>query len=377
MSNKSPAQKSVYAAVQHMGGARSTRAASVRTCMKFIEFCQSTGSPIQHMKTVTFEQVQAFINFLKSPPPDSGRKALTTASLHNTVAQIRACMTALHGKPDQKGITAKNLGLPTRSRKGTKEPIPDEMFLDAVTKAELAGEVGFALVLRLERYFGHRSLEALMSGREIKKYITELEDGMRINQLSAMAPGDSVFPDLPVTDGAKSGRFRKTAFIAKYAVQSIKTLLDTLTYFNAHKFLVEGKKKGLKSCLARARYLAKKCGLVGKYSMHSIRYRYAEDKLIEYRDAGLDRLDAFRLVTAHLGHGETRANALIAGVYCQNAAKTFPKMPRKRDLSVPVEQLTAMLNAAYAAKPYPEPEPALRTCAPDQIPPNQASSGGV
>lgn len=72
--------------------------------------------------------------------------------------------------------------------------------------------------------------------------------------------------------------------------------------------------------------------------------------MVEYRDAGYDKNEAFVLVTKHLGRGATRANALIAGLYCQTVAKTFTRMPKKRKLEDAIAWLQMLLDTVYASE---------------------------
>ena len=85
-----------------------------------------------------------------------GRKPLSTASLHNLLGSLRRARSALKGDLDGLGITAENLGLPSKSGLGTKLPATDEVFVRAVEIAKALGVVGFAIVLKIQRYFGHR-----------------------------------------------------------------------------------------------------------------------------------------------------------------------------------------------------------------------------
>lgn len=346
MSLKTIAKRSVVRANNFLSGAKSSKYARKKTCVSLIQYCASMKQPLATIKDVSFVQVQGFIAFKQNPPATSARKELTVASLHNVVSHIRSAMKALNGDPDAFGITAKNLGLPPKLRLGTKEPIPNVVFFKAIAIAEAAGLKGYAILLKIERYFGHRGQEALMSTRQIQDYIAELSDCIRISSTDISAPGGFLLPEMQITDGTKGGKPRVTAPIVKYAKESLETLLEAATYLETHKFLIEAKKDGLKSARSLMHRNAIKCGLTGKYAPHSLRYRYASDKVVELRDAGWSAQDTFVLVTRYLGHGPTRANVLIRKVYCKEVAPTFPKKA-KPDRSADVAALKALIEAAF------------------------------
>lgn len=245
------------------------------------------------------------------------------------------------------GIAAQDLGLPPRPRHGTKLPITDEVFFQAIAIAEAMEELDYSILLRIERYFGYRGQESLMSAVEVQKYAADLADLVRIGDLDLAASGGCVLPELPIIDGSKSGKPRVTASIAKHLKESLETIVLALRYLQTRPFLVEGRQPGLKSARSKMHALARKCNLVGKYAPHSLRYRYAIDKLEELREAGLSAEDAFKLVTHFLGHGPTRTNAIIKQVYCQTVVSTFPSKRKKRDYAAETQVIEALLKAAF------------------------------
>ena len=248
---------------------------------------------------------------------------------------------------DDWNAVAKDLGLPPRPRHGTKLPITDEVFFQAIAIAEAMGELGYSSLLKIERYFGHRGQESLMSADEVQKYAADLADLIRIGQLDLAAVGGCVLPELRVIDGTKSGKPRVTAAIAEYARESLEAIILALRYLETHPFLVEGRQPGLKSARSKMQALARKCGLTGKYAPHSLRYRYAVDKLEELRDAGWSAEDAFKLVTHFLGHGPSRTNAIIRQVYGQTVASTFPTKRKKRDFAGELQVIEGLLKVAF------------------------------
>lgn len=353
MSKKSQAIRSVHAANNHLSGAYSTQVQRKRACLLLIEWCAKNGTPLMSLKEVTFEQVKSYLDHRQLPVEGQSRKALSVASLHNLLASIRSAMKALKGDPDKLGITAQNLGLPSRSRLGTKLPVTDAVFFKAIAIAEALGEMGYSIMLKLERYLGYRGQEALMSAAEIQKYAFELHDLIRIGNIDLSSPDGCVLPQLAVVDGSKAANPRVTASIAKYAKETLQTLAQAMRYLQTHAFLVEGKAKGLKSARQKMHALARKCGLVGQFAPHSLRYRYATDKLEELRDAGVNVEDAFKLCTKFLGHGPTRTWQVIKMVYGRTIVSTFPKARRRHDF-----KMATLVLEDLIAKTFPVSAPA-------------------
>jgi Integrase len=354
------ARRQVYAAVNAISGATCSKVTRKKTCFNFLEFVQFLAVPLLTIRDASFDQVCAYIEFKKSPLPSAKHKALSTASLHNVISMIRTTMKALGADPDYLGITTKNLGVPPKSRKGTKVPITDEVFFHAISTAQASGEFGYAIMLKLERYFGHRGQEALMSPAQTREYLADLSDLVRLGEIDLGAPGGCVLPEMRVIDGTKSGRPRVTASIAKYAKESLEVLLEACSYLQTHEFFLVGPGGTLKSARSKMHRLARKCGLIGKYAPHSLRYRYACDKVEELRDAGWDADDTFKLATHYLGHGPSRAAALIKQVYCQTVAHTVPSKKKKRDLDNEAQELRELIARVYARGVSPiQPAPKL------------------
>lgn len=330
MSMKSEAKRSIFSANNVLGGAKSTRAQRRSHCSAFVEYCFSSGMPLLSMKEVTLHHVKSYLvargldnekmnrqEFAARFFEKTGMKPVTIATLHNILGSIRRAMRALKVNPDVLHITAKNLGLPSKSRTGKKLPITDALFFASVDKAMALGEEGLAITLRIERYFGHRGLEALMSIDELKKFAVEAFELINGNLIS-----------LGITKGAKGGLSRMTLTIGKYARESLAAIADAMKYMQTHAFLIEGKSAGLKSARQRYHALARKVGLVGQYSPHSLRYRHCTDKLEEFRDAGVSRGEALKLCAALLGHGAGRGR-FVSMVYGRTVVASFPKTQSK------------------------------------------------
>ena len=118
--------------------------------------------------------------------------------------------------------------------------------------------------------------------------------------------------------------------IAKYAAETLVAIHDALEFAAKNNgFLMVGKKSGLKSARLKYHRIAPAMGLAGKFSPHSLRYRFACDKLEEARDQGVSRSEAMVLVSKWLGHGSGRGR-WVAMVYGREVKDTFPKTTRRR-----------------------------------------------
>ncbi len=363
MSLKSQAKRSIAAANHHLAGARSTQVQRRRACLGFIEWCCQNGTPLISIRQATLELVKAYLTYRGLPAYGQpfiaqfaadfharfGRKPLSTASLHNLLGSLRRAMSALKSDPDGLGITAENLGLPSKSRLGTKLPVTDEVFFRAVEIAKADGEFGYAIMLKIERYFGHRAQESLMSSKELHKYAMELAYLVRLAGSDLASPDGCVLPQLPVIDGTKTGNPRHTVSIAKYLKESLETVAEAMRYLQFHPFLVEGHSKGLKSARQKMQTLARKCGLTGRYSPHSLRYRYAVDKLTEMRDAGVSRAEALELCSQFLGHGPCRGR-YVSMVYGRTIVSSFPRTRRRRDFKAAAREIENIVQGAFARK---------------------------
>ena len=361
MSRKSQAVRSVHSANNHAGGAVTTKVQRKRVCRALIDFCSRIQMPFDTIKSVTFEQVKSYLVSRGLPCSTMGpqidlahssislvqKKHLSVASLHNHLAAIRSAITALGASPDSAGITAENLGLPPKSRRGTKLPVPDEVFTRAIHTAEQLGERGYAIMLKVERYFGHRGQEALMSSEALRKFVFELTEQVATSpELGQARVSDLPYlPLLKIIDGTKGHRPRETAFIGKYLKESFESLREAMSYLQVHPFLIEGKSEGLKSARQKMHFLARKCGLVGQYAPHSLRYRFAIDKLEELRDSGVSYQDALKLCSKYLGHGDSRAR-YVRMVYGQSFVCTEPRTRRSKSYqaaAIEFEKIAALM----------------------------------
>ena len=331
---------SATVANQESGGANATKMARKRYTTEFIEYCTVRGIDLTNPKNITPELLNTYARYLATTTLE--RAGNSTGTVQNKMAAVRKLLKKRGINLEKLGIdTNVGLGIGPRRRIGTKMPVTDAIFAGAVNWAIAEGEIGLAHCLNLERYLGHRGLEAIMSPSGLLEFAREARQML-----------DGTLSAVPVLDGTKGGRQRVTMVIAKYAAETLKAIADALSYAEQNNgYLIQGKTQGLKSARARYAKIAAKAGLVGRYSPHSLRYRYVCDKLEELRDAGVSRAEALVLVAAWIGHGPGRGR-WVDMVYGRTVTGTFPKTTRRRsqrDALTKIKELIAQFSETPTA----------------------------
>lgn len=327
MSLKRTAYHFVAIANNALCGARKTKSARTSAGRQFIDFCLMSGQPINDIRHATAEQLKQWVGHLRL----SGIKA---ATITNKVACVRALIGARGVDLVMTGIgNSAALGLEKRDRSGTKLPISDEKFESAKAKAQELNEVGFVCVIELERYLGVRGLEALMSTHQLRIYAKE-----------AKAMLQEAKEDFYVEDGTKGGRPRWVQPLRAYAAETFAAIQAAVEFAESNGgHLIEGPLgTGLKGARAKYHRLAALCGLTGKYAPHSLRYRYATDKLVELYATGMPLKEALRAVSKSLGHGFAR-NTFIRKVYAASVIGSMPATTSKQDIAALLVDLKAMM----------------------------------
>ena len=334
MSRRSITRNSVHVAMRKLGGARSTQAQRKQKVLSIVNWCFNNNHCINSIKELTGPMVKGYLESLKDTDSrkrkEATPKGCTVATLHNYLASIRKGMQALGVDPDALGITAKLLGLAPKLRRGSKQPITDQIFESAIQAALARGEEGLTIVLKLERYLGLRGLEALMNTKALVDIAQQIRD--------VLLRG-STMPMIPVFHGTKGGKLRLTMVIERYAAQALAAIEQALSYAELHNgFLVEGKRAGLKFARARYCYLLPRVGLKGEFSAHSLRYRYVCDKILELVEAGYPRNEVLALVSELIGHGVGRGR-MITMVYGSSVVHKLPTTNKKRNVIKTLEEV--------------------------------------
>lgn len=317
MSNKRKLLHAAHTINKKTSGARSTKVARQRNIEEFINYCSATRIDLKNINNISSENLAGYAHHLALATLD--RKGNSPGTIHNKMASIRTFLKGLGMDLANKGMLSNSgLEIDRRSRIGTKQPISDEAFASAIERATVQGETGFVHCIRLERYLGLRGLEAIMSPAALLDYAQEAQ----YMSLDCPTP-------MPVVDGTKGGRPRETTVIKKYALASLKAICDALEFSSKNGgFLIAGKSPGLKAARSRYHKIAASVGLVGKYAPHSLRYRFATDKLEELRDMGVPRNEALTQTSQWLGHGPGRGR-WVSMVYGRTVTHTFPKATRR------------------------------------------------
>ena len=332
MSRKRQLMHSATVANQESGGANATKMARKRYTTEFIEYCTARRIDLTNPKNITPELLNSYARYLATTTTE--RTGNSNGTVQNKMAAIRKLLKKRGIDLEKLGIeTNAGLGLGPRRRGGTKMPVTDAIYTVAVNWAITQGEIGLAHCLNLERYLGHRGLEAIMSPSGLLEFAREARQ-MLGGTLNA----------IPVLDGTKGGRQRVTMVIAKYASETLTAIAEALSYAEQNNgYLIKGQTPGLKSARARYAKIAANAGLVGRYAPHSLRYRYVCDKLEELRDAGLSKAEALVLVSAWIGHGPGRGR-WVNMVYGQTVTNTFPKKTRRQTQRSALEQIKALIE---------------------------------
>ena len=310
-------------ATAELGGSKSTKRFRRDECVRFIKWCYDNGHNIKSIKDTTSELVAIYLKIPNSPAIKSNQipsielndKEIATA--HNKLVALRRGLKSVGVNLIERKISAKEIGLASKVRKGTKEPIPDDLFRNAVNMAYSNGENGFAISLKLERFLGLRGQESLMSIPALKQYAFDVRDLMTAIQ---------EYPDdIKIEDGTKGGRKRTVRVVERFKEEALITISEALAYAEKNDgFLIVGKNDGLRSANNKYHRLAAEVGLTGKYSPHSLRYAYCVDKLMELKEKGYSSKDSLAITAELLGHGYAR-DRWIRMVYGQSLANQLPK----------------------------------------------------
>jgi hypothetical protein len=256
-----------------------------------------------------------YINFRLSGDQSNGIKPVQLATAKNIQSCLNVLVNANRDADDKRQLSSKDTGLPTRSRLGKKRAITDEEFSEVICRAQMLGDAGFVLVLKLERLIGLRCQEALM-----------INDGLqRFMQMRFVAKEEPQF--FEVLQGAKGGRYRAAEFIKSRQAQTLNCLEEAARHLKQNNgYLLRGKSSGLKSALLRYHNLCRKLGLVGEIAPHSFRYAYAQEKIRELQASGRTAKEASRWAALFLGHGVSR-DRFIRMVYGQGSKAEPDPLP--------------------------------------------------
>lgn len=236
---------------------------------------------VNHIKTVHIEK------YIQSRQAEN----ISNRTLQNEMSAVRAILFAAGrnklADPSHDKLSNEALGISGASRDGTKSPIIDKELTSIISPA-LKKDEGVALAVRLSRYLGLRTEEAVQSAKSLKTWKQALINGNE---------------RVKIVFGTKGGRPRQTTVFNREKLLSI--LERAINYCNEHSGkLID--KPSLHTAIDRYRNISREVGMTGEYAPHSLRYAYSQDAIIHHVNSGMSRQEAEALVSMDLGHGDGR-----------------------------------------------------------------------
>lgn len=299
MSAKSKLVHDISLTTDRIGGAITTRVSRKRHGRKFADwYSKNSLRPACCLSDIDVSLLAGFVSYLQN--------SVSVGTVHNYMASIRQLLRA--ARVDLSGVE-NNVGLGggKRDRRGKKKPFPDELLETLLEQAKQLDE-GLYHLLRIERLLGCRGLEALMSTVDIENWIQELD----------------CLASVMITHGTKGGKPRMTESIVARVDETRDALEEALAYLRTNDYFIEVRGKGLKQARDKYHRLARKLGLVGEFSPHSLRYAWAVEKVIELVEEGWSRRDILSFVSVGLGHGSGRGR-WVKAVYAQTVQHLLPR----------------------------------------------------
>lgn len=250
---------------------------------------------IKNVDQITSRHIEAYIQHRL----DEG---ISQRTLLNEMSAIRSVLKKAGRSKlwESERLSNASLGLSGASRIGNKEPISEARFREFHHMA-LGRDKGVAAALELSFCLGLRAEEAVQSNKSLATWVKQIEAGR-----------DRV----TIIFGTKGARPRETTLVDRdRTLQAVKTALG-VSKENGGKLI---DRPDLKSAMDRFHNEVRAIGMVGKESLHSLRYRYAHDALAYYREQGYSEKEARALVSCDLGHGDGRGR-YVASVYGMDGA---------------------------------------------------------
>ena len=235
-------------------------------------------------------------------------RGVAPGTVRNTTTEIRCALSRAGRNIDY--LTNAAMGISSRDRNGQKRALlPSEVDAFVARAARL--NMGFALLLQLQRLLGLRRLEALRSAPDLQLW------------LDCITAGDHT---VPVTRGVKGGRRRTVTILMQRREETIQVLHSAVQYCKANGGqLITGRRNSLESALNRLKALYTTIGMTGQTSSHAARYSYAQDKALEYLQSGMEEHAVLIHVSADLGHGPSR-QSFTARVYLRGILSHFSRI---------------------------------------------------
>lgn len=264
------------------GGSAKTKSDRIKNVCRFGDFMREQGINIEKIDQIKIKHIESYV--AARIANNIGKRTIT-----NEMSAIRKILIA-NGRVEfvnNSKIRNEGLGLAGASRKGTKYPISDELYKSVLSKA-LEYDVGFAAGIMLSRHIGLRAEEIVQSNKSIKTWKKKLDDGEA---------------HLRVIYGTKGNRPRDVTTHNRIEVtKAVDFAISVIK--SRHGKLID--KDDLKQAMTYFHNTARTIGLIGKYSVHSLRYAFAEDATRNYLHLGYSQREAFTQTSLDLGHGDGR-----------------------------------------------------------------------
>ena len=268
----------IYAARQ-AGGSHKTVANRCAVVRRFADFLRMENIQIRHISNIKLIHLENYIR--------AGlERDLGARTLQSEASALRTTLRIANRGKLASSLCNRKLRIAGASRKGTKMAMPDAKYteiFDAVMKLD----EGVAACIELQVTIGLRQKEAIMASKSLMSWR---------KALIAEKP-------LRVLFGTKGGRPRDVALAngarALRAVQAAIALAD-----KQNNNIID--KSNLKSAMQRYTRIMHKAGAIGKYSGHSLRYRFAIDQIEHYLRSGYSLDESLALTANDLGHGDGR-----------------------------------------------------------------------
>ncbi|MDM2724504.1 integrase domain-containing protein [Citrobacter sp. Cy234] len=278
------------ALAKRAGGSFKTVDDRIHIVQRFSRHLRSLNIQIQRVAQIRVRHVECYIQARLAQ--EIGKRTLQNemAALRGVLQQAGRKQVAEHER-----LTNKALGLAGASRNGTNRAITAEYY-SKVLEAVRDKDAGLAVTLELTRLMGLRSQEAVQCCQSLKTWKQALERGET---------------RLTVVFGTKGHCPRETVILDAGAVK--KALDNALSVAEQRDGrLIE--QPNLQKAMNYWRGEIAKAGLTGDYSLHSLRYAWAQDAMHHYLAQGFSDKEALALTAMDLGHGDGRGR-YVAQVY--------------------------------------------------------------
>ena len=264
------------------GGSVKTKSDRIKNVCRFGDFMRAQGINIEKIDQIKIKHIELYV--ATRIANNIGKRTMM-----NEMSAIRKIMIA-NGRVEfssNSRISNEGLGLAGASRKGTKHPIPADFYKSVLNKA-MEYDVGFAAGIMLSRHIGLRAEEIVQSNKSIKTWKKKIDKGEA---------------SLRVIYGTKGNRPRNVTIHNRIEVTKAVDFALSIIKSRSGKLI---DKDDLRQAMAYFQNTARTLGLIGKYSVHSIRYAFAEDATRSYLQLGHSKREAFAQTSLDLGHGDGR-----------------------------------------------------------------------